>query len=133
DVSSTAAFRKNLVRMQDEGSQLVAELAGRGQGILDACAAPGGKTTILAERNLDAAITACDVSKRRLSEMQHRLQNTFAGNRIEFLAADAAQSKWKPEYDLILCDAPCSGTGTLARNPEIRYRLNEGDIKRRRA
>jgi 16S rRNA (cytosine967-C5)-methyltransferase len=38
--------------------------------------------------------------------------------------------KWKPEYDLILCDAPCSGTGTLARNPEIRYRLNEGELER---
>ena len=130
DVSSTAALRKNLVRMQDEGSQLVAELAGHGQRILDACAAPGGKMTILAERNHDAAITACDVSKRRLSEMQHRLQKTFSGSQIDFLAADAAQMKWKPEYDLILCDAPCSGTGTLARNPEIRYRLNEDELKR---
>jgi 16S rRNA (cytosine967-C5)-methyltransferase len=130
DVSSTEAFRKNLVRMQDEGSQLVAEIAGHGQRILDVCAAPGGKTAILAERNPDAAITACDVSQRRLSEMQRKLQKTFSGRRIDFAAADAAQMKWKPEFDLILCDAPCSGTGTLARNPEIRYRLNEGELKR---
>lgn len=130
DVSSTAAFQKNLVRMQDEGSQLVAEIVGSGQRILDACAAPGGKTAILVERNPDAAITACDSSKRRLSEMQRKLQKVFPMARIDFVSDDAARTKWKPAFDRILCDAPCSGTGTLARNPEIRYRLNEGEIKR---
>jgi 16S rRNA (cytosine967-C5)-methyltransferase len=130
DVSSTATFQKKLVRMQDEGSQLVAEIAGHGQRILDACAAPGGKTAILAERNPVAAITACDASKRRLDDMQRTLQKALSPPRIDYVAADAAKIKWKPEFDLILCDAPCSGTGTLARNPEIRYRLDADELNR---
>ncbi len=58
------------MRIQDEGSQLIAELAGRGTEILDCCAAPGGKTAILAERNPTASITACDISPARLKAMQ---------------------------------------------------------------
>src|SRR5271168_2300312 len=61
------------LRMQDEGSQLIAELAGRGTAILDCCAAPGGKTAILAERNPTATITACDISPARLKAMQSML------------------------------------------------------------
>jgi 16S rRNA (cytosine967-C5)-methyltransferase len=130
DISATAAFRNGLVRIQDEGSQLVAEIAGHGQKILDACAAPGGKTAILAERNPDATITACDVSKRRLDEMQRMLKSASFYNRIEFVSANVSNQDFQPKFDLVLCDAPCSGTGTLARNPEIRYRLNEGELKR---
>jgi 16S rRNA (cytosine967-C5)-methyltransferase len=130
DIFSTGAFRKGRVRIQDEGSQLVAELAGHGQRILDACAAPGGKTAILAERNSGAEITACDVSKRRLAEMQRLLQGHLSGSRIEYVTADVINQKWKTEFDLILCDVPCSGTGTIARNPEIRHRLKEDDLDR---
>ncbi|HMD20273.1 MAG TPA: 16S rRNA (cytosine(967)-C(5))-methyltransferase RsmB [Alloacidobacterium sp.] len=130
DVTSTTAFRNGLVRIQDEGSQLVAEIAGHGQRILDACAAPGGKTAILAERNPDAAITACDISKRRLAAMQQMLQHAPFRANINFTLADAASLKLKPEYDLVLCDAPCSGTGTLGRNPEIRHRLRLEELKR---
>ncbi len=130
DVTSTEAFRNRLVRVQDEGSQLVAELAGHGREILDACAAPGGKTAILAERNPGAAITACDISKRRLAAMQHMLQNAAFKSNINFTLADAASLELKAEYDLVLCDAPCSGTGTLARNPEIRHRLRPEEFKR---
>ncbi len=129
DVWSTDAFRKGLVRMQDEGSQLVAELAGHGQRILDACAAPGGKTAILAERNPDAAILACDISKSRLAEMQRMWPNALSGNSIEFRQADAANLQLEPQFDLVLCDVPCSGTGTLARNPEIRLRLKENNLQ----
>ncbi len=130
DVSSTAAFRNGLVRIQDEGSQLVAEIAGHGSKIFDACAAPGGKTAILAERNPSASVTACDISKKRLSEMQRLLQNTPHQANINFTLADAANMELKPEFDLVLCDAPCSGTGTLARNPEIRHRLKPEELKR---
>ena len=111
----------------DEGSQLVAELAAQGLpdagSILDCCAAPGGKTLVLAERNPSAQVLASDVSVRRLQEMEHRLgPMTNAGN-IHFIHADAIGAEDGELFDRILCDVPCSGTGTLARNPEIRHRL----------
>lgn len=127
DVSSTTAFRNGRVRIQDEGSQLVAELAGHGRRILDACAAPGGKTAILAERNPAASITACDISRKRLSAMQRTLQQP---TNIDFRLADVTKTDLRPEFDLVLCDSPCSGTGTLARNPEIRHRLRPEELNR---
>ena len=116
------------LRMQDEGSQLIAELAGRGTAILDCCAAPGGKTAILAERNPTAAITACDINPLRLKAMRALLAG-HPGN-ISFRALDATELPFQPEFDLVLCDAPCSGTGTIARNPEIRYRVTVDDFAR---
>jgi 16S rRNA (cytosine967-C5)-methyltransferase len=113
-------------RIQDEGSQLIAELAGRGARILDCCAAPGGKTAILAERNPDASITACDISPARLKAMQRNLKSPS----IHFCVLDATELPFQKEFDLVLCDAPCSGTGTLARNPEIRHRTSVEDFRR---
>jgi 16S rRNA (cytosine967-C5)-methyltransferase len=114
-------------RIQDEGSQLIAELAGHGSEILDCCAAPGGKTAILAERNPAASITACDISPARLKAMQAAL-----GPRpgVRFQVLDATQLPFHQQFDLVLCDAPCSGTGTLARNPEIRHRVTVDDFRR---
>ncbi len=116
-------------RIQDEASQLVAELAAldAGPSILDACAAPGGKTAILAERNSQADVTAMDVSAARLRIMQRRLPWT---DRVRFTPADATLHAPGPVYSAILCDMPCSGTGTLARNPEIRHRLALPDLAR---
>jgi len=128
DVVRSEAFRRGWVRIQDEGSQLVAELAGHGTSILDTCAAPGGKTAILAERNPGAAITAMDVSRRRLDLMR----GNFADGRVQFVVQDAAAMQVPAEYDLILCDMPCTGTGTIARNPEIRFRVSEEEIERQR-
>jgi 16S rRNA (cytosine967-C5)-methyltransferase len=117
-------------RVQDEGSQLIAELAGRGTEILDCCAAPGGKTAILAERNPTASITACDISPARLKTMQALL-----GRRpnINFRVLDATQLPFQNQFDVVLCDAPCSGTGTLARNPEIKHRITPEDFQRQHA
>lgn len=130
DIVRSETFQQGRVRIQDEASQLVAELAGCGSVILDTCAAPGGKTAILAERNPEAAITAWDISKRRLKAMRR----LFAlSERVQFEVCDAAAAKLQPEYDLILCDVPCTGTGTIARNPEIRFRVNDRDIERQHA
>jgi 16S rRNA (cytosine967-C5)-methyltransferase len=118
------------VRIQDEGSQLIAELAGHGSAILDCCAAPGGKTAILAERNPNATITACDVSPGRLKAMQTALGRQPRANPIRFLTLDATELPFDRQFDLVLCDAPCSGTGTMARNPEIRHRITEVDLGR---
>jgi 16S rRNA (cytosine967-C5)-methyltransferase len=133
DVTATAAFREGRLRLQDEGSQLVAEIAGGppNQGrncVLDACAAPGGKMLILAERNPQARIVAVEVSAQRLAELQKRLVRF--GDRIECRLADAAALTEESVYDLALADVPCSGTGTLGRNPEIRHRLRLEDLPR---
>ncbi len=116
-------------RIQDEASQLIAELAAldAGPAILDACAAPGGKTAILTERNPEASLTAIDVSAARLRIMQRRLP--WPDN-VTFTPADATLHAPGPVYSTILCDMPCSGTGTLARNPEIRHRLTLADLPR---
>jgi 16S rRNA (cytosine967-C5)-methyltransferase len=129
DVTATVTYRNGGVRIQDEGSQLVAELAGSGENVLDCCAAPGGKTAILAERNPKSALLACDVSRRRLDEMRGLLRSV-RGARISYEACDAAKLSYDKIFDLILCDVPCSGTGTIARNPEIRHRLVPAEFSR---
>jgi 16S rRNA (cytosine967-C5)-methyltransferase len=128
DVIATAALREGRVRIQDEGSQLVAEIAGPGSTILDCCAAPGGKTLILAERNPEARIVACEASAPRLEPLRERLGP--CGEHIEFKLADATALGFESEFDVVLADVPCSGTGTLSRNPEIRHRLRPEDLAR---
>jgi 16S rRNA (cytosine967-C5)-methyltransferase len=128
DLTATAAFQEGRIRIQDEGSQLIAEIAGQGSAILDCCAAPGGKTMILAERNRSAHIVACETSEPRLRAMCERLKPF--GNRIEIHHADATQLQYQAQFDLVLADVPCSGTGTLGRNPEIRHRLRTEDFAR---
>ena len=128
DVTGTAAFREGRIRLQDEGSQLVAELAPRDSMILDCCAAPGGKTLILAERNPDARIVACESSPQRMAQLRERV--VAMGERIESRLADAAALEDESVYDVVLVDVPCSGTGTLGRNPEIRHRLLPEDLPR---
>jgi len=128
DISATAAFREGRARFQDEGSQLIAEIAGPGTSILDACAAPGGKALILAERNPKARIVACEASPQRLARLRERL--TARAGHIECRLGDAAALSDVDAFDLVLADVPCSGTGTLGRNPEIRHRLKPEDFVR---
>jgi 16S rRNA (cytosine967-C5)-methyltransferase len=128
DVMETAAFREGRVRIQDEGSQLVAEIAGKGAEILDACAAPGGKTLILAERNPTARVVACEVNVQRAALLRKRLAPL--GERVVCREVDASLLDENEAYDLVLVDAPCSGTGTLGRNPEIRHRLQQEEFAR---
>jgi 16S rRNA (cytosine967-C5)-methyltransferase len=117
-------------RIQDEGSQLVAEIAGRGSRILDCCAAPGGKTAILAESNPQAEITAVDISRARLDAMRRSFARQPLTARIQCVFADATDLRFRDDFDLVLVDAPCSGTGTLARNPEIKLRLAVSELAR---
>ncbi|MDR3793153.1 MAG: transcription antitermination factor NusB [Terracidiphilus sp.] len=135
DIASSRAFRTGSVRIQDEGSQLVAELASSHTAlnqdqkkICDACAAPGGKTLILAERFPHSHIVACEASETRCAELAQRLAPL--GNRIECRNIDTATLSADETFDLVLVDAPCSGTGTLGRNPEIRHRLRAEDLTR---
>lgn len=125
----------------DDGSRLVAELAAAAVAanvsrprVWDACAAPGGKTLVLAARLPTAEILASDVSARRLSAMQKRLQQYAYAGAVQTELLDASTHGISPDqFDLVVCDVPCSGTGTLARNPEIRLRLEAADLPRQAA
>jgi 16S rRNA (cytosine967-C5)-methyltransferase len=157
----------------DDGSRLVAEIAaaavpvldGRAARVWDCCAAPGGKTLMLARRLEGAEILATDVSAKRMAAMEARLRRFAYAERVRCGVADAAAGPGEnpilrkgakdeapglrddlrddlkdgapravpEEFDLILCDVPCSGTGTLARNPEIRLRLHPEEFDRQSA
>lgn len=108
---------------QDEASQLIGLLA-RGTTILDCCAAPGGKSTIAREQNPVALIVSADLHLHRV-----KLMRELTGSR-ELLAADACQLPFTKPFACVVADLPCTGTGTLARNPEIKWRLKPEDIPR---
>jgi 16S rRNA (cytosine967-C5)-methyltransferase len=125
DVTATHAYREGRVSIQDEASQLVALLVGSGKMILDCCAAPGNKTALLARRNPHAAVFAAELHphRARLLRDLNRLPNVYV------VAADARHLPFACAFDRILADVPCSGTGTLARNPEIKWRLKVEDLR----
>lgn len=126
DVTKTKAFRERHLVLQDEASQLVALLVGQGKSILDCCAAPGGKTRIMAERNPDAQVLAIELHPKRAALMRELVPNP----NVKIIVADVRNMPFATEFDRILVDAPCSGTGTLARNPEIKWRLKKEDVLR---
>jgi 16S rRNA (cytosine967-C5)-methyltransferase len=126
------AARGNIY-LQDEASQLVAQTVEvqAGERVLDLCAAPGGKTTLMAQRAGDSAlILAGDRSEKRLQTVV-RTSALHNLNQIKSVVLDATQPLpfANSAFDRILVDAPCSGTGTLRRNPEIRWRISEAGIQ----
>jgi 16S rRNA (cytosine967-C5)-methyltransferase len=129
DLSRSAASRDHRLAVQDEGSQLVALLVGNGTTILDCCAAPGGKTRILAEKNPNTTVIAMELHPRRAA----LLKKLVAAPNVRIVAADVRAMPINKRFDRILVDAPCSGTGTLARNPEIKWRLKPEDLHRLQA
>jgi 16S rRNA (cytosine967-C5)-methyltransferase len=118
---------------QSEASQLVGLVAGAGPGMLafDACAAPGGKTTHLAEclggQGLVVGLDPRAAGIRRLTERAHRLG---LGDTVRALVGDARRPPTTRRFDLVLADAPCSGLGTLRRHPELRWRRRADDLPR---
>ncbi len=128
DITETQSFRNRHVVIQDEGSQLVAALIGSAGNtrVLDCCAAPGGKTLAISDQNPDAAVTAVELHPHRAHLMQRLFPVDTA--QIQTVIADARDLPLAQPYDRILADVPCSGTGTLARNPEIKWRLRLEDL-----
>jgi 16S rRNA (cytosine967-C5)-methyltransferase len=129
DASRNAAFRELGLIIQDEASQLVALLVGSAKTILDCCAAPGGKTRILAQENPDALVIAMELHPRRAT----LLKKLVSEPNVRTISADVRATPLNKQFDRILVDAPCSGTGTLARNPEIKWRLKVEDLLRLQA
>ena len=129
DITRTKTFRERRLALQDEASQLVALLVGRGGSILDCCAAPGGKTRIIAERNSNATVVAMEIHPHRARLLRKLVPDSNVG----VVAGDVRTIPLGKNFEAILVDAPCSGTGTLARNPEIKWRLKEDDLLRLQA
>jgi 16S rRNA (cytosine967-C5)-methyltransferase len=124
DVTQTRAYKEGRVFIQDEASQLVAALVGKGSRLLDCCAAPGSKTAAIASRNPDAEIVAVELHPHRSELLRRRVR---AAN-VHVVTADVLNAPLQGGFDRVLADVPCSGTGTLARNPEIKWRLKPEDL-----
>ena len=136
DIKNLPGYKDGLWIVQDRSSQWVAPLLlpKGGERILDACAAPGSKTTHLAELTDDnAEILAVDRSDKRLKLLQSNLERLNIKSVKTFKADATRLIDIKPSFisyfDKILIDAPCSGIGTLARNPDSRWSLSKEKIK----
>ena len=125
---------RGLLYVQDAASQLVARLGAAEGRVFDACAAPGGKSLLMADLGGSRArVVAADVSRRRLATLV-RLRSRWGAANVLSLAADALRPPFaSASFDSVLLDAPCSGLGTLARNPDIRWRLGPQDLARHAA
>jgi 16S rRNA (cytosine967-C5)-methyltransferase len=131
-VERIPGFAEGLVSVQDAGAQLAAELldAHEGMRVLDACAAPGGKSAHLLERvRLD--LTALDSDANRLALVRENLERL--GLRARLVLGDACepQAWWDGvPYERILVDAPCSASGVVRRHPDVKWLRRESDIAR---
>jgi len=132
DVKTLPGFMEGRVSVQDEAAQLAADLLdlAPGQRVLDACAAPGGKTCHLLEAEPALShVTAIDLEQSRLARVRENLYRL--GLDAELIAADGRATKvwWdgKP-FQRILLDAPCSATGVIRRHPDIKLTRQEADI-----
>jgi 16S rRNA (cytosine967-C5)-methyltransferase len=124
DITRTKAFADRHALIQDEASQLVAAILGTGTRILDCCSAPGGKTLAIADRNPDAEITAVELHAHRAERLRQRV----ATSNVSVITGDVTKLSLSGKFDRVLADVPCSGTGTLARHPEIKWRLQAHDL-----
>ena len=132
----SAPFTSGEVEVQDAGSQLLTQLVAprRGQTVVDFCAGAGGKTLALAAAMRSTGqVFACDVSAARLRRMKPRLARSGATNVQPFgidSERDPKLARLAGRADAVLVDAPCSGTGTLRRNPDLKWRVAIADVER---
>jgi 16S rRNA (cytosine967-C5)-methyltransferase len=119
---------EGIVYVQDQGSQMIAHLAARPGGwVFDACAAPGGKSTLLADLGAEARVLAADLSPARVGTMAGLVTRWGATN-VRSIVADARRPPLGRPVQAVLLDAPCSGLGTLGRHPDIRWRARAADL-----
>ncbi len=134
DVSALPPFKEGLFFVQDEGSMVVSYVVSpqEGEVILDSCAAPGGKTTHLAQIMRDKGrIIAVDTSRSRLNLIEENVKR-LGINMVEMVRGDATEldSILTEQVDKVLVDAPCSGLGVLARRPDARWQKAPEQIER---
>jgi 16S rRNA (cytosine967-C5)-methyltransferase len=128
----STAFRRGACLVQDEASQTVAELVqgAAGDRVWDVCASPGGKSVALAAQCRPAGcLVATDVRERRVSLLADTLRRSEAtGVRIVHVASEGPLPFRDAVFDRVLVDAPCSGLGTVRRDPDIRWRRHASDL-----
>lgn len=133
-LQNLSLFTDGAIEVQDEGSQLLAELLGakRGEMVVDFCAGAGGKTLALgASMRNTGRLYAFDVAEKRLSKLKPRLARSGLSNVHPVLIAHENDTKVKRlagKVDRVLVDAPCSGLGTLRRNPDMKWRQTEQSV-----
>jgi 16S rRNA (cytosine967-C5)-methyltransferase len=131
-VAALPGFKEGRVSVQDAGAQLAAELlnARGGMRVLDACAAPGGKTSHLLERAPDLAeLLAVDIDSERAKRIHSNLKRLKRHARVVVADVREPQSFWDGKYfDRVLVDAPCSSTGVIRRHPDIKLLRRAADI-----
>jgi len=130
-VQALPGFVEGDFSVQDAGAQLAATLLDLkpGQQILDACAAPGGKSCHILEWVSDAELTAMDIDARRLERVQENLQRLKLNATLVVGDAAKPEGEWTTQqYDRILLDVPCSATGVIRRHPDIKWLRREEDI-----
>jgi 16S rRNA (cytosine967-C5)-methyltransferase len=129
----TALAREGVLYLQDLGSQMAAHLADHGRRVLDACAAPGGKSMLLADLDPERTVVSLELAPRRLKTL-HTLVGAWGAGNVRLVGGDARRPPFAAEcFDTVLLDAPCSGLGTLGRNPDIRWRAAADDVARHAA
>jgi 16S rRNA (cytosine967-C5)-methyltransferase len=137
-IRETSAYKEGWIQVQDEASQLAACLLGPkpGEKILDACAGVGVKATHLAEMMQNqGSLIAVDLSRQKIKALREnavRLGITMITPKVRDLREDPGDA-FRGAFDGVLVDAPCSGLGTLRRNPEIKWRLKAEDLHRHAA
>lgn len=134
-IFASPLFKAGHFEVQDEGSQMVAALtdAAPGMKVIDFCAGAGGKTlAIAAQMKNKGRILAWDVSEKRLTQIKDRLKRAGIDNvQVHVLESesDAFIKRHKATADRVLVDAPCSGTGTWRRNPDLKWRFTAQDLQ----
>jgi 16S rRNA (cytosine967-C5)-methyltransferase len=131
---STRAFYEGRCLVQDEASQLIAELAEpvSGSRVLDLCASPGGKTVrFSAGAGEGSLVVACDVRQHRVDLLRRTLARCHAGRvRVVRIPTTAALPFRDGVFDTVVIDAPCSGLGTIRRDPDIRWKRAAAELPR---
>lgn len=126
-------FEAGLCELQDEGSQLIALAAGArpGAAVLDACAGAGGKTLALAaQMGRKGRLLAIDPEEKKLDELKKRLRRADAPNgEVKASDLEHLDPELHGRFDVVLLDAPCTGLGTLRRNPDLVVRTSEADLE----
>ena len=126
NITRMRSFNEGLITVQDAGSYILCKNVPKGETILDACSAPGGKSIFLSELYPDSQITSCDISEDKISKIEENIARMKTGN-ITTKIADATifNPEWEEKFDTVLADVPCSGLGVIGKKQDIKYRITE--------